>query len=96
MVTGPGSRDSVKQDVNGENCPICIPADVVSLTDATWSDKPTTAITKCMVEATQQSMPLARLTNENYIIRSSKSHQRQRTKTYIQSQIEIAISKHNC
>ena len=32
MVTGPESRDSVNH-VNGENGPICIPADVVSLTD---------------------------------------------------------------
>jgi hypothetical protein len=63
MVTGHGSRDSVNH-VNGENGPICIPADVVSLTDATWSGHPTSAIATSMVEATQQPMPLASLSNE--------------------------------
>lgn len=61
MVTGPEGRDSVNH-VNGENGPICIPADVVSLTDATCSGHPTSAIATCMVEATQlQSVPLTNL-----------------------------------
>ena len=68
MVTGHGSRDSVNH-VNGENGPICIHADVVSLTDATWSGHPTSTIATSMVEATQQqSVPLASLSNENYKI----------------------------
>ena len=67
MVTGPGNRDSVYH-INGENGPICIPADVVSLTDVTWSGHLTSTIATCMVEATQQSMPLASLNNGNYKI----------------------------
>ena len=68
MVTGPGSRDWVYH-INGENGPICIPADVVSLTDVTWTGHLTSTIATCMVEATQQqSVPLASLNNGNYKI----------------------------